>query len=121
MNNKEKTLTPEEKYFTNRYACMPYNLPTNFGTTEVITMLKEFGQQEYAAGVEAGKRESKWIPVEERLPVHYRDGKINKVWVGWRDSGTIHIVLASIVGTSGCNATDWQPLPSAPTQGKESV
>lgn len=79
--NPDKELTPEEKYLTTRYECMTYNLPANFRTEEVMTILKEYGQQEredqkkkddliihtaYNSGYETGKKKAnEWISIKQ--------------------------------------------------------
>lgn len=131
--NTEKELTREEiikKHLFPMFGSLEFASIDYFKETGTINgsfslrlnaMLKDYGRQQF----EKGQQESKWIPVEERLP----DKKIF-VLIGWKDDVTCKICF---IDEDGRWRTDkgeivalyllpdfWQPLPPSPvTEGKE--
>lgn len=135
--NKEKTLTPEEIWINRNPSC---DGDYCFGHSTAMMCMRDYGQQEYNRGKTEAQQ---WISVDEELPeltepstwfndetqqrevrkenthatvqaYHSELGYIKAVYDGirWCEIATRYV--------GGITPPIWwQPLPSAPTQGKE--
>lgn len=132
MTENQNNMTPELKYLqsidaeVNEHGAYIYTSTNGKSSMNVESILEDFGSQQHAAGVEAGKKEaeqSKWIPVvntntiEKYKDLWLSDGR----WVlpGYLDRNNDFRAFNSDGTLNGVKYCKPIGRPTPPNHGKE--